>query len=500
MEAYRTLEARFSRLDALGGAAGILGWDSQTLMPDGAADGRADQLAVLRGLAHEILTGPETADLLAAAEDVAGALGPWEAANLREMRRGFVHAAAVPGDLVEASSRAVSRSEMTWREARRTGDFALLRPHLAEVLRLQREIGAAKGAALGLTAYDALLDGYDPGMRRATIDPLFAALRARLPSLVAEARARQAAEPAPLPLPGPFPVERQRDLGLVLMRAVGFDFARGRLDVSLHPFCGGATDDVRITTRYDEADATRALMGVLHETGHALYEQGRPAAWRRQPVGEARGMSLHESQSLIVEMQACRSAAFCAYLAPLLRDAFGGEGPAWTPGNLHALYTRVEPGFIRVDADEATYPAHILVRYELETAMIAGDLAVADLPGAFDERVHALLGLTVPNDSLGCLQDIHWPGGSFGYFPTYTLGALAAAQLFRAARAAEPDLVAGLARGDFAPLRGWLRRHVHAQGSLMSTDALLEAATGRPLGTEAFLAHLEARYLGTEAA
>lgn len=496
MHAYRSLATRFARIGAVEDAAGILGWDAQTSMPQGAAEGRAEQLAQLRVITHEILTAAETGDLIAQASDDEAALGAWERANLREMRRAYLHASAVPGDLVAASSKASSRSEMVWREARAASDFAMLAPLLAETLRLQREVGEAKGAALGLAPYDALLDGYDPGMRRATIDPLFSGLRATLPDLIGTIRDRQAAMPAPIPLPGPFPVAAQKALGLTLMRAAGFDFERGRLDVSLHPFCGGATDDVRITTRYDEADATRALMGVLHETGHALYEQGRPAAWLHQPVGNARGMSLHESQSLLIEMQACRSAEFCAYLAPRLREAFGGEGSAWDADNLHRLYTRVEPGLIRVDADEVTYPAHILLRYDLETAMIAGDLAVADLPGAFDEGMRGLLGLRVPNDRLGCLQDIHWPGGSFGYFPTYTLGAMAAAQLFRAARESLPGIPADLAEGNFTALRNWLRGNVHGRGSLMETDELLVAATGKPLGAEDYMRHLRHRYLG----
>ena len=495
MDAYAALERSFARLHALQDASGILGWDAQTLMPEGAADTRADQLAVLKGLAHDILTAPETADRIDAAAR-AGGLDGWRAANLAEMRRAHLHASAVPRDLVEAEARATSRSEMTWRQARRDNDFALLAPDLAEVLRLEREIGQAKGDALGLSPYDALLDSYDPGLRRDAIDPLFAELRAVLPGLVAQARDRQAAEPAPLPLDGPFPVETQRAIGLALMEAVGFDFRRGRLDVSLHPFCGGATDDVRITTRYDETDVLRALMGVLHETGHALYEQGRPAAWRSQPVGSARGMSLHESQSLIVEMQACRTPEFAEYLAPLLRDAFGRDGAAWSARNLHRLHTRVEPGLIRVDADEATYPAHILLRYGLETAMIAGDLQVADLPGAFDEGMRDLLGLAVPEDRLGCLQDIHWPSGAFGYFPTYTLGAVAAAQLFAAATGADAGIRPGLARGDFSGLRGWLRANVHEKGSRLDTSALLAEATGAPLSAGPYLAHLKARYLG----
>ena len=496
MHAYRSLATRFARIGAVEDAAGILGWDAQTLMPNGAAEGRAEQLAQLRVIAHEILTAAETGDLIAQASDDEAGLGAWERANLREMRRAYLHASAVPGDLVAASSKASSRSEMVWREARAASDFAMLAPHLAETLRMQQEVGEAKGAALGLAPYDALLDGYDPGMRRAVIDPLFSELRATLPGMIGTIRDRQAKMPAPMPLPGPFPVEAQKALGLALMRAAGFDFERGRLDISLHPFCGGATDDVRITTRYDEADATRALMGVLHETGHALYEQGRPAAWLHQPVGNARGMSLHESQSLLIEMQACRSAEFCAYLAPRLREAFGGQGSDWDADNLHRLYTRVEPGLIRVDADEVTYPAHILLRYDLETAMIAGDLAITDLPGAFNEGMRSLLGLAVPSDRLGCLQDIHWPGGSFGYFPTYTLGAMAAAQFFRAACEDLPGIPSDLAEGDFTAMRGWLGENVHGRGSFLETDELLVATTGKPLGAEDYMRHLRHRYLG----
>jgi carboxypeptidase Taq len=495
MEAYRTLEARFARLNAVEDAVGILQWDAETMMPEGAADARADQLATLKGMAHDWLTSSLTGDLLDEAASSEDDLSDEQRANLREMRRIYLHAAAVPQDLVEANSRAVSRAEIAWREARRDSDFQKLLPHLAEVLRLQRLIGSAKGEALGLSTYDALLDSYDPGLRQATIDPLFATLRAELPALVAAAQARQEAQPAPLPPPGPFPVEVQRGIGQRLMEAVGFDFAQGRLDVSLHPFCGGATGDVRITTRYDEADVFGALMGVLHETGHALYEQGRPVAWRGQPAGQARGMSLHESQSLIVEMQACRSREFMAFLAPLLREAFGGAGPAFDAENLHRLATRVEPGFIRVDADEVTYPAHIVVRYDIERALIAGDLDIRDLPAAFNEGIRDLLGLAVPNDRLGCLQDIHWPGGAWGYFPTYTLGAMIAAQLFEAACRAEPALLAGLERGDFARLREWLRGNVHSRGSLASTEELLVAATGRPLDAGIYRAHLERRYL-----
>ena len=498
MTAYQTLERRFARINAIEDAAGILDWDSQTIMPAGAAPGRAEQLATLKVLAHELMTAPDMGDLLdrAAGELAGGGSGDgWDLANLHEMRRRWIHATAVPADLVEASSRATSACEMAWRTARPAADYAGLKPHLEEVLRLQREIGAAKAQRLGLSVYDALLDQYEPGGSAAEIDALFADLGTFLPDFLAAALEAQARRPAVVVPEGPFPAETQRQVGLALMKAVGFDFERGRLDISLHPFCGGATGDIRITTRYDEADFTSALMGVLHETGHAMYELGRPADWIAQPVGAARGMSVHESQSLIVEMQACRSRAFLDYAAPILRDAFDREGEAWDADNLYRLYTRVEPGFIRVDADEVTYPAHVILRYRLEKALVAGEMTLDDLPGAWNEGMRALLGIVPPDDRLGCLQDIHWPAGAFGYFPTYTLGAMTAAQLFDAAKRADADVEPGLARGDFGPLMRWLRANVHGQGSRYATPELLTRATGRPLDASVYKAHLTRRYL-----
>jgi carboxypeptidase Taq len=266
--------------------------------------------------------------------------------------------------------------------------------------------------------------------------------------------------------------------------------------VSLHPFCGGTPDDVRITTRYSEDLFVQSLMGVLHETGHALYERGLPEQYRYQPVGEARSMSIHESQSLLMEMQACRSLPFLEYLAPIARDVFGGSGPAWEPENLYKLYTRVERGLIRTESDEVTYPAHVILRYRLEKAMLAGDLPIADLPGAWNAGMEELLGVRPPDDRRGCLQDIHWYDGAWGYFPTYTLGAMTAAQLYDAAVRAEPPIPDGIRRGDFAPLVAWLRTNVHAKASLLPTRDLVTAATGRPLEAAPFEKHLRQRYLG----
>jgi carboxypeptidase Taq len=494
MTAYSDLAGHFGRIAALSNAIGILSWDNAAMMPEGAAATRADSMALLEVMRHGMMVEPGLRDRLDEAENDE-ALGPWERANLREIRRVWTVATALPADLVEASSKAISACEMRWRQARADADFAGLLPYLAEVLNLQRQIGTAKGERLGLSPYDALLNDYEPGGRSAAIDILFDDLAGFLPGFLAqvlEVQARRQQGPEPQ---GPFPIEKQRALGLRMMAALGFDFRRGRLDVSTHPFCGGADDDVRITTRYDEADFAKALMGVLHETGHALYEQGRPQGFIHQPVGAARGMSLHESQSLLVEMQACRSAEFLGFAAPLMRETFAGSGPAWEANALWRRYTRVEPGFIRVDADEVTYPAHVILRYRLEKALIADAMPLAELPGAWNEGMRALLGVTPPDDRLGCLQDIHWPSGGWGYFPTYTLGAMTAAQIFEAANRAVPEILPAIGRGDFAPLVTWLRANIHSQGSLYETDELLTRATGRPLDAGVFKAHLARRYL-----
>jgi carboxypeptidase Taq len=495
LTAYTELEARLRRLGAVEEAIAMLHWDAAAMMPAGGAVARAEQLATLRSIAHQLLTASEIADRLAAAEADADGLGAWQRANLREMRRHWRHAAAVPPGLVEASSHARSESEAVWRVARPADDFAMALPGLERVLALTRETAAAKAEAFGTSPYEALLDQYEPDLSTGTIDRLFDEISAFLPGLLDAVLARQAAQAVPPEPSGPFPIALQRRAALTLMERIGFDFAHGRLDESAHPFCGGTPEDVRLTTRYDEADFTKALMGTLHETGHALYKRGLPAEWRRQPVGAARGMAVHESQSLFLEMQVCRSRAFAGFAAPLLRDIFGGIGAAWDAEALYRRQIRVMPGPIRVDADEVAYPAHIILRYRLERAMLAGDLVPRDLPGAWADGLQRLIGVTPQSDRDGCLQDIHWYDGAWGYFPTYTLGALIAAQLFAAVRLALPDIADQIGRGEFTALFEWLRAHIHGKGSLLSTADLVQEATGMPLGTGAFERHLRQRYL-----
>lgn len=493
MTAYQRLAGRFARIATIGEAGGILEWDAATMMPKGGGAARGDQIAVLAGLAHGLLTDPATADDLTAATPPPD--DPRAAANLRLMRHAHARAVALPGDLVEAQARAGSACEKIWREARAASDFARVAPALAKVVRLAREGAAALGTALGLSPYDALMDGFQRGIGVADVAPVFAAYEAWLADALPRAEALQDARPAPVPLPGPFPEASQLALCRELSLRAGLEAEHSRLDLSAHPFCGGEPSDVRLTTRIDPADCAQAVFGVLHETGHALYERGLPADLARQPAGEAAGMAAHESQSLIIEMQTVRSDAFLAFLGPRLHAAFGGDPAPYGTANLARLWRRVRRGFIRVDADEMTYPAHIILRFRLEQALIGGQLEVADLPGAWNEGFRGLLGLAVPDDAHGVLQDIHWYDGGFGYFPSYTLGAMAAAQLMAAARRALPDLDAAFARGDLSPLVGWLRANVHRHGATLGFNDLLRAATGKPLDPGDFTAHLTARYL-----
>ncbi|MBM85067.1 MAG: carboxypeptidase M32 [Rhodospirillaceae bacterium] len=490
--AYAGLTDRFHRIAAISDAISMLSWDRQTMMPVGAAEARAEQIATLSVLKHEMMTGPEIADLIAAAGEQD--LADWSLANLREIDRRYRHASALSTDLVDALSRACAVCETAWLSARPANDFDAVVKPFELVLDLTRQSADAKAQALNKTPYDALLDQFEPDGETKRVDELFdqlePALKALLPRILDQqamaSRKREAIS---------IPEDRQRALGLAVMEALGFEFDHGRLDTSAHPFSGGVPDDIRITTRYVEADWEFSLMGVIHETGHALYEGGLPKEWRGQPVGDARGMTIHESQSLLMEMQVSRSRPFFEFTAPLIRRTFGVDGPEWQPDSLFYSATRVEPCLIRIESDEVTYPLHVILRYRLEQAMLAGNLKPAELPGAWNDAMEFSLGIVPQDDKMGCMQDIHWYSGSIGYFPTYTLGALCAAQLFRAVRAAIPDIDERIASGQFCELLNWLRTHVHSLGSYHDTESLMENATGSAPSVVAFLDHLENRYL-----
>ncbi len=489
MTPYARAKHKFTRIATLDEAAAMLGWDAAAMMPPGGAAARGEQMATLAGLSHELLTAPALADDLAATETPAD---PWAARNLELMREAHRRATALPQDLVEASSLASSRCETLWRAARPTSDFAMVREALSEVFALAREAATILGQTLGLSPYDALISQYQHGITATDVAPIFARYEAFLQTALPAAEEHQRRTPHETLPPGPYSQAVQEELCKRLSAAAGLNFTSARLDRSAHPFCGGTARDIRITTRYDEMDPLSAITGVLHETGHALYEQHLPTTYARQKIGEAAGMAVHESQSLIIEMQAVRSDAYLGHLAPVLTQAFGKPV---TPGALKTRLRHVARSCIRVEADELTYPAHVILRFRLEQALLTGGLAVADLPGAWNDMLQSLLGVTPPNDTQGCLQDIHWYDGAIGYFPSYTLGAMAAAQLMAAARRAVPTLDDTLAQGDFSPLTSWLKIHVHDNASRYGFNELLHAATGENLNPSAFEAHLTSRYL-----
>jgi carboxypeptidase Taq len=494
MTPYHLLAARFDRHYLLRSSADMLEWDAQAMMPEGGGDLRGAQLGTLRVLAHEAIAAHDMAERLAEAE-AAPPDDAWERANLVAMRRAWVHAAAVPADLVEAHARAASACELVWRGARRDDDFASLLPHLSNVVALTRQVGEAKAAVMKLSVYDALADEHEPGAGEERIMPLFARLERELPPLVDAIVEAQARAPRRPTLEGVFPIERQAALGRMLAERMGFDFTRGRLDVSAHPFCGGTSEDVRITTRYDAKSFLPSLLGVIHETGHALYELGLPRAWVRQPVGRAPGMGLHESQSLLMEMQAARSPELLGWLASVAAKELGVDAAVFTKDALVRHAQHVRRSLIRVDADEATYPLHVIVRFNLERALLSGDLPVADLPTAFKDAMERLVGVRPTSDRDGCMQDVHWPAGAFGYFPSYTIGAIAASQLFAAALVKHPSIPSELSRGDLGTLREYARENVHQHGSRFDTNGILERATGRGLDVDALVGHLRRRYL-----
>lgn len=489
MDPLKELQTRFARAARIEEAASWLHWDQSVTMPNGGMLARGEQLAVLAEASHAIIADPEIGNLLgkASIQD-----DQWHQANLREMKRMHVAATAVPSNLVSELARAKSKSENAWRLARRENNFTPVESAFENLVKLSREEAAALGEAKGLSPYDALLDQYDPGRRACDVEVVFERLRLFLAEVIPQIVEQQGSWPSEPAIRAT--VETQREVGRKLLQTIGFDFEHGRLDDSLHPFSTGTPEDARITARWDAADALSGLMAVLHEAGHAAYTRGQPATWRSQPVGAAAGMTAHESQSLIFEMQAGRTPAMASFLAGILKDAGCTTSAAAVQRALHA----VQPSYIRVEADEATYPIHVILRFEIEQNLISGDLRPHELKAAWNDQIQSHLGLPAPDDRDGCLQDIHWFGGAFGYFPTYTLGALAAAQLFQAAEKeiGTDNLQANLKNGDYASLQGFMTKKIHSQGSFYaSSDALIEAATGEPLSTTAFERHIRRRYL-----
>ncbi|MDZ4832068.1 MAG: carboxypeptidase M32 [Phycisphaerae bacterium] len=494
---YQQLVDRARESSLLSSTGAILGWDQETMMPDGGLDLRSKQLAQLARMAHELTTDPRVGEWLAACEADAGLTrDPTSvtAVNVREIRRSYDRATKLPSSLVEEFAQVTSIAQHEWAEARKANDFARFRPHLERIVGLLRKRAECFGwNRSGGEAWDALADEYEPGSTAKDVEAVFVPLRERLARLVSELLTKGKAPPSAFN-ESPVPIEHQERFAKMVTERLGFDFKRGRLDCSTHPFCGGShCNDVRMTSRYSERCVNDGLGSAMHETGHGMYEQGLLYEHVGTPMGEAISLGIHESQSRMWENQVGRSRAFWTWAMKELPSFAGDSVKRFSLDEFYGAANVVEPGFIRVDADEATYNLHVMIRFEIERAVLRGDLEVAGIPSVWNRMYKEYLGLDVPDDRRGCLQDIHWSMGSMGYFPTYTLGNLYAAQFFEAALKAMPDLPEQFARGDFTALKSWLNTNIHAQGKRYLAKDLCKVVTGWPLSAEPLMRHLEGK-------
>jgi carboxypeptidase Taq len=487
------LRLRLGELEDLRNTAGLLGWDQQTMMPPRGAESRAESLATLERISHEMFVSADTGRLIeGAAANLNGAAPDTDEASLiRVTLRRWEKARRVPSDLAADLARAASIGQEAWVRARAKSDFKAFAPYLQRNIELARRyVDCFDGYDC---AYDVLLDDFEPGMKTAQVADLFRELRSELVPLIATVAEHQDNVDAS-PLHGSFPVERQRTLVDQVVRMMGFDPAGWRMDDTVHPFATGlGAGDVRITTRWDETFFASGLYGAMHECGHGLYEEGVAQSLRRTPLGHVESLGLHESQSRMWENMVGRGRPFSNVLAPQLRELFPDSAAGIGPDALYRAVNKIAPSFIRVEADEATYGLHIVLRFELEQELIEGRLEIDELPEAWNARMKDYLGLTVSDDADGVLQDVHWSASLIGYFPTYALGNLIAGQLWRRAHEDMPDLDERIAAGELSPLREWLREHVHRHGAKFSTAELLERVVGGPIAVEPFVSYLKSK-------
>jgi carboxypeptidase Taq len=493
-QAYAELIQRIKEHALLGSCGSVLGWDERTYMPHEGSAHRAEQMALLARMGHEMLTAPRIGELLEEVKDhpQAKLKDSHHAANIREIRRTYERAVKLPKELVEELARVTTRAQQAWQEARQASDFKAFQPWLEKIVLLKRQ----EADAIGYKAapYDALLDEYEPGATTAEITRVFADLRNELVPLIGTIAASKK-KPKREILERDFPIEQQQVFGKEAAAAIGFNFNAGRLDVTTHPFCSGmGPGDVRITTRYNPRHFNEAIFGILHEAGHGIYEQDLEAEHFGTPLGSACSLGIHESQSRMWENQVGRSRPFWEHFFPKAQKSFPQALKDVALDDFVFAINDVQPSFIRVEADEATYNMHIILRFEFEQALVKGDLSPVDVPGAWNEKFKKFFNLTPPNDKLGCLQDIHWSMGGIGYFPTYTLGNLYAAQLMDQARQDLGDLDGDFRKGEFGRLKGWLNEKVHRPGQRWRAGDLCQRVTGKPLSHKPLLTYLKNKY------
>jgi len=496
------LEKSFARISALDHATAILDWDEAVVMPSQSGEARAAAQSELKIIKHEILTNPKLYELVLNLECKNIALDPWELANLREIKKLILRANSVEKDLIEAQSIATSECQQNWKVMRDDNNWKSFLPLFEKIVHLSREEVAQRSKSSEPSGYDCLLDQFSPGISSNQISEIFNQVKLFLPELTQEILDFQMKTDRTLLDSSKehlsASIDSQKNLGLSLMTSLGFDFTKGRLDTSHHPFCGGTPHDVRITTRYSQTDFIESLMGVIHETGHALYEQNLPERWTHQPVGMARGMDIHESQSLFFENCIGRNKHFFKFMFPIIKNNLFKNKDSSIPLS-QIIFDRlhqVKKSLIRVNADEVTYPMHIILRFEIERDLILGKLEAKDLPEVWDLKMQEYLGLSTKNDfKNGCMQDIHWPSGAFGYFPSYSLGAIFASQLFSTIKKEDTNFNENLSQGNLTFIKNWLRNKVWSQGSLYTSQELIFKATGENLNPVYFKNYLREKYL-----
>lgn len=493
---YEALLKLVREAHLIGATGALLSWDQEVMMPKRGVKFRSEQMALLARLHHERDTDPRIGDLIGECEGikslVADPLSP-SAVNIRELRRQYDRKTKLPADLVEEEARLASLAQHEWAEARKDSDFSRFRPWLEKIVDLLRRKAECYGWAQGGEPWDALAEDYEPGCTAKKVEAVFTPLRDRLSKFLAELM-DSPRKPANIFSTLELPIEQQEAFVRYVAEQICFDFTRGRLDRSVHPFCSGThCNDVRLTTRFRTTDAHDSLGSTMHECGHGIYEQGLLEEHIGTPMGMAVSLGIHESQSRMWENQVGRSKAFWQWCYPKLKDFFGDKVSKFSMEDVYGAINYVEPGFIRVEADEATYNMHIMVRFELERALLAGDLDVASIPEAWNARYKKYLGITVPDDRRGCLQDVHWSTAAMGYFPTYTLGNLYCAQFFEKALEEIPGLYDQFARGEFSTLKKWLNEKIHQHGMRYHADELCKVVTGKPLSADPLLRHLEGK-------
>ena len=487
---YEELRRCAGRTSLLASIEELLGWDERTMMPPANARHRAEQMTLISGIIHQRWTDQRLGDLLDELADspLADDEHSVSGTTIRRLRHERNKKVKLPLALVEETTRTAVMGQNAWQQARQDDDFPTLRPWLEKIVKLKRQEAEALGYEQ--CAYDALLDDYEPDERTSNVAAVLAGLREQLVELVAEV-AQSGRRPDVSILSRSYPVDRQEAFGRQAATRIGFDFDRGRLDVTAHPFCSThGPHDCRITTRYNERSFNEAFFGILHEAGHGIYEQGLPTEQHGLPPGQATSLGFHESQSRLWENLVGRGLPFWEFMFPEAKRRFPDALGDVKLEDFYFAVNRVQPSLVRVEADEATYNLHILIRFELEQDLLEDRLPVADLPNAWSRKYRQYLGVEPTSDAAGVLQDVHWSGGAIGYFPTYSLGNLYAAQLFAQADADLGGLDGQFARGDFQPLRSWLNNNVHQQGQRYSAAQLIERITGKPLSHEPLMKHL----------